>query len=165
MSKYDDIIKLPHHVSKIHPQMSIMARSAQFAPFAALSGYDEAVKEIRRKAIKGNLKLVDCPIRHLGTEMAQQIYLKIQNRLLELGVEIKFDKVAKNLIIDGNVIKGIVISDSRNKDIEEKVYGDKVVVATGRKGADWLKDMCLEHNIDHRAGTVDIGVRVELRFI
>ena len=126
-------------------------------------GNDEAVKEIRRKAIKGNLKLVDCPIRHLGTEMAQQIYLKIQNRLLELGVEIKFNTVAKNLIIDGNVIKGIVISDSRNKDIEEKVYGDKVVVATGRKGADWLKDMCLEHNIDHRAGTVDIGVRVELR--
>ena len=48
MSKYDDIIKLPHHVSKIHPQMSIMARSAQFAPFAALSGYDEAVKETAR---------------------------------------------------------------------------------------------------------------------
>lgn len=48
MSKYDDIIKLPHHVSKRHPQMSIMARSAQFAPFAALSGYDEAVKETAR---------------------------------------------------------------------------------------------------------------------
>ena len=48
MSKYDDLIKLPHHVSKRHPQMSIMARSAQFAPFAALSGYDEAVKETAR---------------------------------------------------------------------------------------------------------------------
>lgn len=48
MNKYDDIIKLPHQVSKRHPQMSIMARSAQFAPFAALSGYDEAVKETAR---------------------------------------------------------------------------------------------------------------------
>ena len=48
MNKYEDIIKLPHHVSKRHPQMSIMARSAQFAPFAALSGYDEAVKETAR---------------------------------------------------------------------------------------------------------------------
>ena len=48
MNKYDDIIKLPHHVSKRHPQMGIMARSAQFAPFAALSGYDEAVKETAR---------------------------------------------------------------------------------------------------------------------
>ena len=126
-------------------------------------GNNEAVKEIRRKAIKGNLKLVDCPIRHLGTEMAQQIYLKIQNHLLELGVEIKFDTVAKDLIVDGDTIKGVLIADSRTKKIEEKVYADKVVVATGRKGADWLKDMCLEHNIDHRAGTVDIGVRVELR--
>ena len=38
MGKYDDIIDLPHHVSKVHPQMSIWDRSAQFAPFAALTG-------------------------------------------------------------------------------------------------------------------------------
>ena len=126
-------------------------------------GNNEAVKEIRRKAIKGNLKLVDCPIRHLGTEMAQEIYLKIQNHLLEIGVEIKFDTVAKNLIIEDGTIKGVLIADSRTKLEEEVLYGDKVVVATGRKGADWLKDMCIEHNIDHRAGTVDVGVRVELR--
>ena len=63
MNKYDDIIKLPHHVSKRHPQMSIMARSAQFAPFAALSGYDEAVKETarltdKRIEIDDGLKLI-----------------------------------------------------------------------------------------------------------
>jgi len=45
---YDDIINLPHHVSKKRPQMSIEARSAQFAPFAALTGYDERVKETAR---------------------------------------------------------------------------------------------------------------------
>ena len=43
--KYDDIINLPHHVSKKHKQMSIEARAAQFAPFAALVGYDDAVKD------------------------------------------------------------------------------------------------------------------------
>ena len=47
-SKYEDIINLPHHVSKKHPQMSLEARSAQFAPFAALTGYDAAVKETAR---------------------------------------------------------------------------------------------------------------------
>ena len=47
--KYDDIINLPHHVSKKHPQMSIYARSAQFAAFAALSGYSEAIKEVEKK--------------------------------------------------------------------------------------------------------------------
>ena len=50
--KYDDIINLPHHVSKKHPQMSIDARSAQFAPFAALTGYNDAVKETARLTSK-----------------------------------------------------------------------------------------------------------------
>ena len=45
---YNDIINLPHYVSKKHPQMSIEARSAQFAPFSALTGYDEAIKETAR---------------------------------------------------------------------------------------------------------------------
>jgi len=43
-NKYADIINLPHHVSKKHPQMSREERAAQFAPFAALVGYDEAVE-------------------------------------------------------------------------------------------------------------------------
>lgn len=40
MDEYDDIINLPHHVSKRHPQMSMLSRAAQFAPFAAVQGYD-----------------------------------------------------------------------------------------------------------------------------
>jgi len=46
--KYDDIINLPRHVSKNHPQMSLYARSAQFAPFAALTGYDGMIQETSR---------------------------------------------------------------------------------------------------------------------
>ena len=46
--KYNDIINLPHHISKKHPQMSIDARSAQFAAFAALTGYDDEIKETSR---------------------------------------------------------------------------------------------------------------------
>lgn len=42
---YEDIINLPHHVSKTHPQMSVYNRAAQFAPFAALTGHDEAIEE------------------------------------------------------------------------------------------------------------------------
>lgn len=48
MGKYDDIIHLEHHVSKNHKPMSIYDRSAQFAPFAALVGYDESIKEAGR---------------------------------------------------------------------------------------------------------------------
>ena len=46
--QYDDIINLPHHVSATRPQMSMMDRAAQFSPFAALTGYDAAIKETGR---------------------------------------------------------------------------------------------------------------------
>ena len=46
--KYDDIIHLPHHVSKNHPRMSPMNRAAQFMPFAALTGHEEAIQETAR---------------------------------------------------------------------------------------------------------------------
>ena len=46
--KYDKIMGLPHHVSKTRPQMPMSDRAAQFAPFAALTGYDSAIKETGR---------------------------------------------------------------------------------------------------------------------
>ena len=45
---YEDILNLPHHVSKTRPQMSMLDRAAQFSPFAALTGYDDAIKETGR---------------------------------------------------------------------------------------------------------------------
>ena len=48
MIRYDDIINLPHHVSPIRQRMSMHDRAAQFAPFAALVGYDDAVVETAR---------------------------------------------------------------------------------------------------------------------
>ena len=46
---YDDIINLPHHVSKTHPKMPALDRAAQFSPFAALTGHEEAIKETARR--------------------------------------------------------------------------------------------------------------------
>ena len=48
MEEYDDIINLPHHVSKNHPPMPMMNRAAQFAPFAALTGYEDVIHETGR---------------------------------------------------------------------------------------------------------------------
>lgn len=49
---YDDIIHLPHHVSQNHPQMPLRDRAAQFAPFAALTGYEAAVGETARLSVE-----------------------------------------------------------------------------------------------------------------
>lgn len=124
-----------------------------------VSAGDE-VKEIRKRAIRAGLKLVDCPIRHLGTERAQKIYGDIERHLLDAGVEILFGHECRDLIIEGNRCVGVLLSDGA-RDFERRAQ--HVIVATGRRGADWLEKICAEHGIAHQPGTVDIGVRVEVR--
>ncbi len=123
-------------------------------------GQSEAIKDIRKKAIQASLKLVDCPIRHLGTEKAQEIYYKIEQYLLERGVEILFNHETKDIIIEEEQCVGVVV-ESQKETFE--IRGESVVVATGRRGADWLEKLCQNHKIAHMPGTVDIGVRVEVR--
>lgn len=123
-------------------------------------GHEAERKEIRRRAIQAGLKLVDCPIRHMGTEKAQGIYLSIEKYLLAHGVEIYFGYECSNIILENDVCRGVLVSNGKT-DLE--IYAKHTVVATGRRGADWLEKLCAEHNIAHAPGTVDIGVRVEVR--
>ncbi|MEG1478767.1 MAG: FAD-binding protein, partial [Clostridiales bacterium] len=120
------------------------------------------IKEIRKKAIQAGLKLVDCPIRHLGTEKAQEIYLKIEQYLLANGVDILFDYTCRNLILENEECKGVILANNKTQE-EKTIMGKNIVVATGRKGADWLEKICEEHHIAHQPGVVDIGVRIEVR--
>ena len=48
-NSYDDILHLPHHVSKKHPRMSMHDRAAQFAPFSALTGFEDVIAETERQ--------------------------------------------------------------------------------------------------------------------
>ena len=123
-------------------------------------GNDEEVKEIRKRAIQAGLKLVDCPIRHLGTEKAQDIYQAIEQYLINNGVEILFGYECSDLILDDTNCKGVYVSDGKKT---LSIEASHTVIATGRRGADWLEKLCAEHSIAHQPGTVDIGVRVEVR--
>ncbi|MCX4361961.1 MAG: FAD-dependent oxidoreductase [Clostridia bacterium] len=120
----------------------------------------QKVKEIRKKAIKAGLKLVDCPIRHMGTEKARDIYYSIQKYLLENGVELYFETQCADLIIDDELCVGAIIEKANER---TRIFADKIIVATGRRGADWLERVCKSHKIEHQPGTVDVGVRVEVR--
>ena len=120
----------------------------------------DAVKEIRRRAIQAGLKLVDCPIRHLGTEKAQDIYYAIEQYLLEHGVEMLFSRECTNLIIEDKKCLGGYIRSGKEP---FEIRAEHTIVATGRRGAEWLEHLCTEHEIEHQPGTVDIGVRVEVR--
>lgn len=75
MENYEDIINMPHHISKKHPQMKMEARAAQFAPFAALTGYDDEIKETARLTNK-RLELTE----EMKSELDQKIQMLILNK-------------------------------------------------------------------------------------
>lgn len=170
----------------------------------------DEIREIRRRAIVANLKLIECPIRHLGTEEGYKIYTRLQEHLLEMGVEMRFQTMVQDIIVGGastagntanvgeaatagntaNVAdaamagntamagdaanmagdgstaagaaaqpraRGIVLADGT------KLYAEEIVAAVGREGSEWFSHICQSHGIETKVGTVDIGVRVEVR--
>jgi len=125
--------------------------------------YKNEVLEIKQRAKKEGLNLIDIPIRHLGTEKAHELYNKIEDYLEENNVDLMFETVVEDFIIEDNTIKGVKIRNANSKNTETtNIYGKNVVAAVGRKGANWLSDMCQKHNIKTEPGIVDIGVRYEL---
>ena len=123
--------------------------------------HKEEVNEIKKKAKKQGLTLIDIPIRHLGTEKAHELYKKLEDYLEENKIELKFETMVEDLIIENGVAKGVKVRNVKTEDREE-IYGENVVIAVGRKGANWLVNICHQHDIKTEAGVVDIGVRYEL---
>ena len=118
---------------------------------------EKEIREIRRKAISANLKLIECPIRHLGTEEGYKIYHRLQDHLVEVGVEMQFMTMVSDIGIEGGRVRSVTT------DKGETYYADEMVAAVGREGADWFSHICQNHGIETEVGTVDIGVRVEVR--
>lgn len=123
--------------------------------------HQEEIEKIYKKAKKEGINLINIPIRHLGTEKAHELYKNIEKYLEDNGVNMLFETAVQDLIIENNVIKGVIAKDVKTDETTE-YFSDNVVSAIGRKGANWLSIMCEKHNIETRSGTVDIGVRYEL---
>ena len=94
MNKYDDIINLPHYESKTRKRMSLEARSAQFSPFAALTGYDDKVKETARRTDK-RIELSDEEYNIINTK------LQIIKEHIKEQPEINFVIFVKDKLKDG----------------------------------------------------------------
>lgn len=121
---------------------------------------DGTVDMIRRKAAQSHLKLIESGVRHMGTEKAYDIYARIQQALEELEIEMCFRTVVTDFLIETDMegqkkIVGVITDEGY------QVRGDKVIVAIGREGSEWLNSMCKKYEIVSRNGQVDIGVRVE----
>ena len=157
--------QLPELIGEAYAQKMIDYTDKIYLDFGADShveglGQNEEIKKIRLRAIQAGLKLVDCPIRHLGTEKAQILYGDIEKYLMAQGVEVLFGYNCVNLLLKDAQCVGVVAEKDGQ---QQEIRASHTVVATGRRGADWLEKLCEEHGIAHQPGTVDIGVRVEVR--
>lgn len=138
MNPYDDIMGLPHHVSKKRPQMTMNDRAAQFSPFAALVGYDDAVEETARRTQEkieldeSELAILDAKLQALRDAIGRQprvrvtyfqrdekkpggAYLSASGRLS------KIDEQGRLLILsDGTRIHAGDVAD-----IESDIFGDR----------------------------------------
>ena len=147
---YDKALELIHESDDIY---------LKFGADTKVYGVDKQkeIQEIRRRAIMANLKLIECPIRHLGTEEGYKIYTRLQEHLLSSGVRIEFNTMVQDILIEDGCARGIIT------DKGETYYAREIVSAIGREGSDWFSHVCRDHGIETKVGTVDIGVRVEVR--
>ncbi len=116
---YEETLKLIQESDSIY---------LKFGADTAVYGVDreKEIREIRRKAINANLKLIECPIRHLGTEEGYKIYSKLQHHLEEEGVTLLFNTMVDKILVEDGHAVGIVTEKG------ETYYAGEIVSAAGR---------------------------------
>ncbi len=119
------------------------------------------VDQIAYEASKHNIQLIRCPVRHLGTDHAFDVLKNMYDHLKTYkGFTFLGATSAKELIVEDNRVKGIVIETQKQDPY--KVYAPHIVAAPGRSGAEWLTDVCRKAGLVTVNNEVDIGVRVEV---
>ncbi|MDN5348527.1 MAG: uncharacterized protein PWP65_2092 [Clostridia bacterium] len=117
---------------------------------------DERILDIQRQAVLADLKLIPAPIRHLGTGRTQAVLQAMKDYLEEHGVEIRVDTPVREILVKDGVVQGVITGGG------EELPARFVVVAPGRDGADWLRQVAGKLNLKLAVNPVDIGVRVEV---
>lgn len=120
----------------------------------------ESNEDLKLKCIQNNLRLLDMNVRHLGTD---RNFITMQNL-------IKYLRDNNVQIFSNTICEQIYKLPNENHyrlkvNTDTEIYSDKVIVATGRGGADFVKQMCNEFDIKVEANSVDVGVRVEMKDI
>ena len=114
--------------------------------------------ELKLKCIQNNLRLLDMNVKHLGTDKNYDTMLNLINAITQNGTEtLSFydcESVEKS---DG----GYILSYTNG----ERIFAEKIIIATGRGGANFVADFCRSFGVKMRSNHIDIGVRVEMKDI
>ncbi|MGI6702591.1 MAG: NAD(P)/FAD-dependent oxidoreductase [Clostridia bacterium] len=121
---------------------------------------EKRVEELVYEASRHSIKLVPCPVRHLGTDRAFQVLRAMYDYLMDKGVEFRELTTVEDISVSEGKVTGV---RARHKNGEAMEIGaNHVVVAPGRGGAHWLSEQANRLGIGTSNNAVDIGVRVEV---
>lgn len=122
---------------------------------------NEKVDKIKYEASRHNIRLIECPVRHLGTESAYRVLKDMYHYLIDkTNTEFSELTEVKNILVEDGKVKGIKIS-KHNED-EKIIDADYVIAAPGRGGAEWFSEEAKNLDLKTTNNAVDIGVRVEV---
>lgn len=130
------------------------------APKEVFGLSDKKADEIAYECSRHNIKLIRCPVRHMGTEYSYDVLKAMYDHLATMpGFTFMSGTHADPVIDENNKAVGAVLTSKKGE--KEEVSADFVVAAPGRGGADWLNSIAKKNNIEITNNEVDIGVRVE----
>lgn len=119
------------------------------------------VDDLIYEASRYNIKLIPCPVRHLGTELAFDVLGKMYYYLIEkTRTEFSSLTTVVDILVEDNVAKGVKLAN--NKGQEWEAFAPYIIAAPGRGGAYWLAQQAKKLNLKTSNNEVDIGVRVEV---
>ena len=121
---------------------------------------NDRVEEIKYEASKHNIRLVECPVRHLGTELAYEVLRKMYIHLIE-NTNTEFSELTEvnDILVEDKKVVGIRVKDGENN---KEIKGKYIIAAPGRGGAEWLSKEAKKLKLKTTNNAVDIGVRVEV---
>lgn len=150
---YDEAQELINYADRIY---------LDFGAQEEVHGLDnKIIDDIKYEASKYNIKLIPCPVRHLGTELGFEVLRRMYYSLAE-NENFYFSDLTQvqEIIVENNKAKGLIIQKRGQE--PEMIYSDYIIAAPGRGGAHWLSEQAKKLDIKTENNEVDIGVRVEV---
>jgi len=126
------------------------------APDRVYGTRNDEIEALEKRSALAGLRFVSVPIRHMGTEHCAEIMRGMRDELLARGVTIRTRTPIARILVQGGRVSGVELESG------ERIDAGAVIVAPGREGAAWLKEMARELGLSVARNPVDLGVRVEL---
>lgn len=143
----EELTELIDYVDKIYLEFG--------APRRVYGGDTEKIDDIERKASLAGLRLVPQRIRHMGTGKCAETLMRMR-KCINDSVEVRMKTEVKSLLVRKRRVEGVETSDG------EQIFGNYVIVAPGRSGAEWLKCEAQALGLRTSNNPVDVGIRVEV---